>query len=282
MPAKKSVIPVAAVGLIAVIMYGQVPWFRTAMDNFGDVIAGKADSGIPDSLKPGGGIDIPTAGPRTTKPQTSTPGTGTSGTTPASSPSATAAQARLAQQNLGTLTVKGKAPMTGYDRLAQFGQAWTDDNTNALGHNGCDTRNDILARDLSDKKFKPGTRDCVVLTGNLADKYTGKQIPFQRGTKTSSAVQIDHVVALGNVWVSGGQQMTQEQRVNIANDPINLYASDGPTNGAKGDSNAAEWLPPNKSFRCEYVTSQILVKAKYGLAVTAPEKDAMARVLAGC
>ena len=107
-------------------------------------------------------------------------------------------------------------------------------------------------------------------------------VRFVRGARTSSAVQIDHVVALGNVFVSGGPQLTARQRVNIANDPLNLLAVDGPANEAKADGNAAEWLPPNKSFRCSYAARQIAVKSKYRLAVTQPEKDAMARVLASC
>jgi hypothetical protein len=78
------------------------------------------------------------------------------------------------------LPVKGRAPKTGYTR-EQFGPAWTDDNNDALGHNGCDTRNDILRRDLVQQTLKPGTNGCVVLTGVLHDPYTGTAIHFVRG-----------------------------------------------------------------------------------------------------
>ncbi|KFI68243.1 hypothetical protein [Bifidobacterium magnum] len=78
---------------------------------------------------------------------------------------------------LATLEIKGRAPKTGYAR-DQFGPAWSD-----VDHNGCDTRNDILKRDLTDTTFKSGTHDCVVLTGTLADPYTGGNIAFQRGQK---------------------------------------------------------------------------------------------------
>ena len=90
---------------------------------------------------------------------------------------------------LEKLPVKGRAPKTGYDR-EQFGPAWSD-----VDRNGCDTRNDILKRDLAGETFKPGTHDCVVLTGTLSDPYTGKKISFSRGQGTSEAVQIDHVIA---------------------------------------------------------------------------------------
>lgn len=181
----------------------------------------------------------------------------------------------IALQRLESLTVKGKAPKTGYDR-ALFGQAWKD-----IDRNGCDTRNDILRRDLKPAKLKPGTKGCVVASGTLDDPYTGTQIDFVRGPQ-SAKVQIDHVVALGNVWVSGGQKLSAEQKAAIANDPLNLLAVDGPANMAKGDKDASGWLPKNKGFRCSYVARQIAVKGKYSLSITPAEKQAMARVLSKC
>lgn len=182
---------------------------------------------------------------------------------------------------LDTIPVKGRAPKTGYAR-DNFGPTWTDDVRVAGGHNGCDTRNDILARDLVDETFKPGTRDCVVLTGVLDDPYTGKRIDFVRGQTTSTAVQIDHVVALSDAWQKGAQQLDDASRRDLANDPRNLLAVDGPTNGSKSDGDAATWLPPNRSYRCTYVAKQVEVKAAYGLWVTQAEKDAIITQLATC
>lgn len=200
------------------------------------------------------------------------------------SPVATAAPAPAAAQTLRTLdnlAVKGRAPKTGYGRDL-FGQAWSDDVNVDGGHNGCDTRNDILNRDLTNKTYKAGTRNCVVLTGTLKDSYTGKTIAFQRGTSTSSKVQIDHVVALSDAWQKGAQQLTGVQRQAFANDPLNLRAVDGKANQQKGDGDAATWLPSNKTFRCTYVTTQVQVKAKYKLWVTSAEKAAIQRVLSNC
>lgn len=176
---------------------------------------------------------------------------------------------------LATLAIKGRAPKTGYDR-ALFGQAWAD-----VDRNGCDTRNDILKRDLTGITYTNSV-PCKVQSGTLADPYTGTTINFLRGTATSSAVQIDHVVALSDAWQKGAQQLTTEQRTAFANDPLNLQSTDGPTNIKKGDGDAATWLPPNKGFRCEYVARQISVKATYNLWVTQAEHDAMANILAGC
>ncbi|MDZ7913016.1 MAG: HNH endonuclease family protein [Rhodococcus sp. (in: high G+C Gram-positive bacteria)] len=144
------------------------------------------------------------------------------------------------------------------------------------------TRNDILARDLTDIVYKQGTKQCVVLSGTLADPYTGKTIKFVRGQDTSTAVQIDHVVALSDAWQKGAQQLSPEERRNLANDPRNLIPVDGPTNGQKSDSDAASWLPPNKAYRCTYVSQQITVKSIYHLWVTQAEKDAMQKILATC
>ena len=188
--------------------------------------------------------------------------------------SETAAVAALAQ--LETIPVKGRAPKTGYSR-EEFGPAWAD-----VDRNGCDTRNDILARDLEGETFKPGTQNCVVLTGTLPDKYTGTTITFVRGSTTSSAVQIDHIVALSDAWQKGARQLSADQRKQLANDSLNLMAADGPTNSAKGDKDAATWLPPNKAFRCEYVARQTAVKAKYQLWVTPAEHDAIAGILDAC
>jgi hypothetical protein len=187
-----------------------------------------------------------------------------------------AEQPGLATAVLETLPVKGRAPKTGYTR-DQFGPAWAD-----VDHNGCDTRNDILKRDLTSIIYKPGTHNCVVASGTLVDRYSGETINFVRGNVTSMEVQIDHVVALSNAWQTGAFKLSADQRKALANDPLNLFAVKGRLNSQKGDGDAATWLPPSKSFRCTYVAQQIAVKAKYSLWVVAPEKAAMSTILAKC
>ena len=115
-------------------------------------------------------------------------------------------EASEALRILNTLPVKGRAPKTGYSR-AQFGDAWSD-----IDHNGCDTRNDILNRDLTAKQHK-NPRGCVVISGILNDPYTGKIINFMRGKDTSEQVQIDHVVALSDAWQSGAQEISAQERL---------------------------------------------------------------------
>jgi hypothetical protein len=182
---------------------------------------------------------------------------------------------------LETLPVKGRAPKTGYSRM-QFGQTWTDDVSVNGVHNGCDTRNDILRRDLTAPTIKAETHGCTVTAGTLRDPYSGNVIKFERGQASSSLVQIDHVVALSNAWQTGAQALSQMDRQNLAEDPLELLAVTGSLNDAKGDGDAATWLPPNKDFRCDYAARQIAVKSKYRLWVTPAEHDRMAPVLWNC
>jgi hypothetical protein len=176
-----------------------------------------------------------------------------------------------ALQALETLEVKGRAPKTGYER-SQFGDGWAT-------KNGCDTRNSILNRDLTDVILND---KCQVVSGTLADPYTATTIVFKRGASTSDDVQIDHVVALSDAWQKGAQLLDATTRETLANDPLELIAVEGKANQQKSDGDAATWLPSNKAFRCQYVARQVAVKQKYKLWVTSGEKEAISRVFTTC
>jgi Protein of unknown function (DUF1524) len=192
----------------------------------------------------------------------------------------TKGQLQFAVVRLAKLVVKpDKTTPPLYKRTA-FGQPWHDED-----HNGCDTRNDILRRDLTTFTLRPND-DCVVATGSLRDPYTGTVIPFTRGSN-SSAIQIDHVVALGDAWRTGAWAWTDDERVTYANDPQVLLAVQGSANEQKGDDDAATWLPDNAppnstAYDCMYVIRQITIKSLYKLTVNAAEKAKMKSVLATC
>jgi hypothetical protein len=179
-----------------------------------------------------------------------------------------------ADDALSAITVKGRGPKTGYAR-EEFGSRWAD-----VDRNGCDTRDDVLNRDLVAKEWRPGTHGCVVVAGILHDPYTGARLVFTKAD--AAAVQIDHVVSLSDAWQKGAAQWEAARRRSFANDPLNLLAVDGPTNARKGDGDAATWLPPQKSYRCRFVARQVAVKAKWHLSVTHAEHDAITRVLSRC
>jgi len=176
---------------------------------------------------------------------------------------------------LETLIVKGRAPKSGYDR-STFGD-WADPDGN-----GCDTRNDILNRDLKSITYKYANDNCIVMTGTFLDPYSGTVMNFLRGVGTSSLIQIDHVVAVSDAWQKGAFKWGSATKVAFYNDPLNLLAVQGRLNSQKGDGDAATWLPPLKSYRCAYVARQIAVKSKYAIWVTTAEKAAMQTILAKC
>ena len=173
--------------------------------------------------------------------------------------------------------------MTGYSR-EQFGQKWSDAaGISAWSRNGCDTRNDLLRRDLQQTTVE--ANGCVVDAGVLAyEPYSGatdRQYD-KHDARYATDLDVDHVVSLGNAWATGAQELDEEQRAALANDPVNLLLVDPSLNRQKGDADVATWLPPNKAFRCSYAARQVRVKVAYGLWVTAPEKAALVRVLASC
>ena len=184
-----------------------------------------------------------------------------------------------ARVTLDRLPVKGWDRITDFARY-RFGEAWSDDVNVEFGHNGCNTRDDILRRDLADLVVRPGT--CYAQSGVLHDPYTGQTIAFMRGPQTSDAVQIDHLVSLSDAWYKGAREWDDQRRRDFANDPRNLLAVGAQVNFDKAFRDATAWLPPNTAFRCEFVARQIDVKAAYGLWLSRNERRAMEDVLARC
>lgn len=177
----------------------------------------------------------------------------------------------LAIDILEKLEVKGRAPKTNYART-QFYNGWPN-------VDGCSLRQRIIKRDLGETAILDG---CTVVAGSFIEPYTGQEMIFTEKSQISKSIQIDHIVALSDAWQKGAQNLTKDERYQIATDPLNLIAADGPANMEKGDGDAATWLPPNKSFRCQYVARQVSVKYKYHLWVTQAEHDAIAKTLESC
>ncbi len=180
----------------------------------------------------------------------------------------------LATEVLEKLEIKGRAPKTGYDREEQFYKTWPT-------VDGCSLRQRIIKRELGDSA-KLDSDNCTMLTGEFDEPYTGQHLIFYEKAEISKGIQIDHVVALSDAWQKGAQQLTSDERYNLATDPLNLLAVESGANQQKSDGDAATWLPKNKSFRCQYVARQVSVKYKYSLWVTQAEHDAIMRVLETC
>lgn len=209
---------------------------------------------------------------------TSEPVVPTESPTPTVPPAAAPPAASEALAALETLTVATTSSGPPYDRDL-FGWRSVDHD-----RNGCDIRNDVLRRDLVDVEVRAGTNGCNVVSGELADPYTGSSIAFVVGGGASNdgGIQIDHVVSLSNAWASGADAWDSNTLLTFGNDPLNLLAVDGDANQTKGNGDAAEWLPDNTDYHCTYVARQVAVKDAYALTVTPDERRAMQRVLDSC
>lgn len=181
--------------------------------------------------------------------------------------------ASLAKNILNRLEIKGRAPKTGYTRDAFYNSWPTID--------GCSLRQRIIKRELGETA-KLGDDNCTVVSGEYDEPYTGNHLTFNQKSDFSKGVQIDHVVALSDAWQKGAQNLSKDERYNLATDPLNLLAVDASTNQGKSDGDAATWLPSNKKFRCAYVARQVSVKYKYHLWLSEAEHDAIAEVLETC
>ena len=201
----------------------------------------------------------------------------------ATKPSATATMSTSSASTKETTKEPGAVEASessgGYDR-DRFGQAWSDDVSVAGGHNGCDTRNDILAAQLTEVTFKVKTRNCVVMSGKLIDPYSGRHVDFVKAN--ASIVQIDHIVALSLAWQLGADRWSDDLRRDFANDPDNLLATYGPINTGKSDKSPAEWSPTTKSGRCLYATRFAKVAGKYAIDVPNSDRVALAKMLTDC
>ncbi|MCX5197855.1 HNH endonuclease family protein [Streptomyces sp. NBC_00249] len=186
--------------------------------------------------------------------------------------------ASRAREELAGLKVEWGRNWETYKR-EDFGRYWSDETDAVGGRNGCDTRDDVLRRDL--RELRQGDRNpCVVVSGMLHDPYTGKELPYSY--RRASQIQTDHVVALGAAWRGGAYAWTAQRRLEYANDLDGLLAVDKQTNYDKSSKTADKWRPPAKGYWCEYARRYTGIKAKYRLSVTPPEKLALEELLATC
>ncbi len=183
--------------------------------------------------------------------------------------------------------VEGRPHPGGYDRgcgpdeACVFGPAWSDDYEGTGGHDGCDTRNNVLARQLTEVRFRPGTRECVVVSGILADPYTGTEVVFSKSDAEN--VPIDHVYPLAAAWDFGAAAWPLDRRVRFANDiDHNLQATTRAANQAKGDSTPGEWLPPSRPGHCFYAAKYLTVAIHYDLPITVDDRTALQSIAISC
>jgi len=196
-------------------------------------------------------------------------------------------RAQLEQLLADVTVVAGRAHVPGYDRECAprrgcvFGAAWTDDTSADGGHNGCDTRDDVLGRQLREVTYRLDSPRCVVTSGTLFDPYTGNRMAFSK--RDASAVQIDHVYPLAAAWDMGASRWPLPLRMRFANDlTYNLLAVDGKANQDKGDKTPGEWIPPAAAYHCFYAGKFLSVAQRYGLPITRSDQQVLAAIARQC
>ena len=174
-----------------------------------------------------------------------------------------------AQEILNALAVQ-REQWDGYDR-DKFPH-WED------GANGCNTRSRVLTRD-SKSRVQTARNGCTIVAGRWISPYDGMELT------RADRIQIDHMVPLAEAWRSGARNWTQAQRTAYANDMgyrWALVSSSDRSNQDKGNSDPAKWMPPLKSFRCEYAKIWIAQKYRWNLSIDESERNALGKELRQC
>ncbi|MDO5287162.1 MAG: DUF1524 domain-containing protein [Actinomycetia bacterium] len=183
-------------------------------------------------------------------------------------------------QEVSQVRIARPQQVGGYDRSCargrgcSFGPAWSDDVTVAGGHNGCDTRSDMLREQLSEVQL---AGRCKVRSGVLTDPYTGR---VQR--VTAQQVEIDHVYPLSAAWHAGAAGWDEQRRRDFANDPRNLLVTMAAVNRAKSDRMPAQWTPESAAGRCRYARQLLTVARAYDLPVSPADALALTLALRQC
>lgn len=187
-----------------------------------------------------------------------------------------------AEQQLDQLVVTARpAPDPSYRRAA-FGPAWAD-----VDRDGCNTRDQVLYATVDKSRpvqvRRQGRCATDMVAGTWIDLYTNQEMVWTnlKDPTQAQALPLDHVVSLAEVWRDGARDWTAEQRLQFANDPINLQPTTTATNRAKSDHDPATWTPP-KAGRCGYATRYIATKTRYRLPVDPLEQDALRKLLRTC
>lgn len=194
------------------------------------------------------------------------------GTRPGLAPIISDADKRAARGLIRRVHVRTMGRNAGYNR-ARYGENWADTATGVpYARNGCRTRDDLLARDGRNVKYRRGS-DCTVVSMDLTDPYTGRLIHWR--VADAGQVQVDHVVPLNYGWRMGAPNWPKGKRLNFANDPLNLLPVYGDANEQKDAYGPSRWLPPRRAIRCAYVTRFAQVALKYDMPVTRADKRTM-------
>lgn len=162
-------------------------------------------------------------------------------------------------------------PTEPYKRDVHFG-GWLRDNR---ADSCLNTRGKVLVRDsVTTPTFS--ANGCTVQKGTWNDPYTG------RPHLTASSIQIDHLVALKNAYMTGAHEWNFAKRCLYANymgNQFHLLSVDGPENLKKSDHTPHAYVPPNKTYTCQFVKNWLNVKLIWSLRITPQEGNAIQNIV---
>ncbi len=186
------------------------------------------------------------------------------------------ADAEVATANLNLLDwkfnpEKWEDPAEKYNRKSQFG-TWIRD---PLKKTCLNTRGRVLLDD-SETEVTYAQSGCSITNGKWHDPYSGEDY------SDASEIQIDHMVPLKDAYNSGLAQLDRVHRCVYANfigNKFHLIPVFGDLNNQKGDRSPAVWIPPNKSYVCEYVANWLKIKTIWNLVLSNEEANGIKHVI---
>jgi hypothetical protein len=164
---------------------------------------------------------------------------------------------------------EGRAFVTLYDRSDW--PHWLDDDKDCQN-----TRHEILIQTSTKPVVFKTENECNVLSGEWYDPYSGDTFTI------SKDLDLDHIVPLKFAHGHGADKWSRERRRQFANDYNNLLLVNASLNRQKGAKGLDEWLPPNQSYRCEYIARFNSVMAQYELSYIPSEKRIINRMVKAC
>ena len=170
-------------------------------------------------------------------------------------------------EQLRPLTAERDPSLPAYDRDHFAG--WIDSDGDCVN-----TRHEILQSEAA--SFSMNTEGCAVASGEWFDPYTSRTFTDPRD------LDVDHVVALADAWVSGAWAWADELLDRFANDFGNLNAIAAGENRSKSARGPAGYSPSAPAAACDYLVQYATVKIRWGLSITPQDFDVVATGLAGC
>ena len=173
----------------------------------------------------------------------------------------------------GLDVVVGEVSTPDYDRPS----TWDDEDGDCIS----DRHEVLIAQHLDGDGAYPlvmSSSGCFVETGRWLDPYD--DIHYY----SASNVQIDHVVALYESWVSGLGNLSASLQRRYANTGSlaegvlpetshNFLAVGASSNGEKGSSDPTQWMPRNEAYHCTYLKKWVLTKSQNELLFDQDEFD---------